>query len=403
MIGNPPYVESRNDCFSEELKDKLQTHMTEIYGNQANKYFPRGADLLIFFFELSLRLITPKGINTLITQNSWLSSDYGKKFQNYILLHTDILCIFDSDFKYFENANINTVITFFRGKNFGKKVTYVKSHENVEKECFSITNGNKLYKATDIKTFISTDILLSEYKWGFLFFSDSIFINLLAKAEKKGSKLSKNDNGFSIGQGINTTKDNLSFNKRVGYSPIFSKEDGAVYKWQNAKVFVNNSIISNDRKKPVLIMPRGIGNRYYCAYNSLNGYSASCVDIYSKKKDFNSVLQLWLFCNSSFCWLMRENSGRKNLGGGMLKAEATDMKLMPLLYNFEINGAVRNLFETANKIEISTDIRNTLDNPFHKRIDDIVSSYLCFTETEKKYITEKLISEIKARNNKSRN
>ena len=84
VIGNPPYLESRSPNFSDELKDQLQALMSERYGRNA-KWFPRGADLLIFFFELSLRLINPNGLNTFITQNSWLDTEFGKKFQEFLL------------------------------------------------------------------------------------------------------------------------------------------------------------------------------------------------------------------------------------------------------------------------------------------------------------------------------
>ncbi|MCI6479147.1 MAG: SAM-dependent methyltransferase [Spirochaetia bacterium] len=49
VIGNPPYVESRNSSFSEELKDSLQKQIQSNYGQEERKCFPRGADLLIFF------------------------------------------------------------------------------------------------------------------------------------------------------------------------------------------------------------------------------------------------------------------------------------------------------------------------------------------------------------------
>lgn len=57
------------------------------------------------------------------------------------------------------------------------------------------------------------------------------------------------------------------------------------------------------------------------------------------------------------------------------------MKLMPLLHNFEITTR-------AKTIEISTDIRETLDNPIHKKIDDIVFSFFEFDEREKNYVIE---------------
>ena len=50
VIGNPPYLESRSPNFSEDLKEQLQRLMISRYGKNA-KWFPRGADLLIFFLS----------------------------------------------------------------------------------------------------------------------------------------------------------------------------------------------------------------------------------------------------------------------------------------------------------------------------------------------------------------
>lgn len=110
VIGNPPYLESRHSNFSESLKDKLQEQLHIRYGKRFD-LIPRGSDLLIYFYELSLRVIKENGINVFITQNSWLDTEYGSQFQKYLRQRTNVLSIIDSDFKSFETANINTVIT----------------------------------------------------------------------------------------------------------------------------------------------------------------------------------------------------------------------------------------------------------------------------------------------------
>ena len=137
MIGNPPYIESRNSSFSKNLKDLLQKQIWNNYGQEDRKCFPRGADLLIFFFELTFRLLNSNGINTFITENSWLSTDYGKKFQKYLLKNINVLGIIDSDYKYFETADINTVVSFFKKKSQMKKskVDYLHSCQKRKSNC----------------------------------------------------------------------------------------------------------------------------------------------------------------------------------------------------------------------------------------------------------------------------
>ncbi len=402
VIGNPPYVESRNESFSDELKDKLEKQLLHNYGDSYKNYFPRGADLLIFFYELSLRLISNVGVNCFITQNSWLSSDYGKKFQNYISQNTDIKAIIDSDFKYFEGANINTVITIFQGKSKGGSVDYIRSHVSLENKTLYKMKRNPDDEKCDLRHFQIDDKLLSDFKWGLLFFTEKQFMDLLLKASKKGSQLNQ-QSGFSIGQGVNTTKNNIVEKSDSNNIPIFVAEDGAPLVWQSATAHVKKTVISKDRKIPVLIMPRGVASRYYCAFNCIDGYSASYVDIYTTgKRDADDVFRIWLFCNSSFACLLRESSGRTNLGGGMLKAEATDMKFFPLLYKFTNIKEIKNIYEQSKSYEVPGNIEISVTDEIHKKIDAIVYEYLDFSIEEQKYIENKLIEAVKRRTEKSK-
>lgn len=402
VIGNPPYVESRNESFSDELKDKLEEQLSQHYGDSYKNYFPRGADLLIFFYELSLRLISTTGVNCFITQNSWLSSDYGKKFQNYISQNTNIKAIVDSDFKYFEGANINTVITIFQGKTKGDSVDYIRSHVSLENKKLYKMKKNPDDEKCDLRHFQIEDKLLSDFKWGLLFFTEKQFMDLLLKASKKGSPLNQ-QSGFSIGQGVNTTKNNIVEKSDPNNIPIFIAEDGAPLVWTSPTAYVKKSVISKDRKIPVLIMPRGVGSRYYCAFNCIDGYSASYVDIYTTgKRDSDDVFRVWLFCNSSFVCLLRESSGRTNLGGGMLKAEATDMKFFPLLCRFSNMKEIKEIYEQAKSYEVPGNIENSVTDEIHKKIDAIVYEYLEFTQEEQTYIKNQLIETVKKRTEKSK-
>ena len=113
VIGNPPYLESRSPEFSSSIKDAIQSDIRTRYQGAATA-FARGADLLIFFYELSFRLLSKDGYNVFITENSWLSTDYGKKFQEWLLANIDVCGIIDSDYKYFSDAEVNTVITILK-------------------------------------------------------------------------------------------------------------------------------------------------------------------------------------------------------------------------------------------------------------------------------------------------
>lgn len=394
VIANPPYIESRNNLFEETLKDQLQEQLFYTYGKQGEKFFSRGADLLIFFYEFALRSISENGVCTFITQNSWLNSDYGKKFQNFLLSHTNVLAIIDSDFKHFTTANINTVITIFLGKQPGKEIKYSKMHKGLQ-PTLEVSEHKKL------KTY---DPLVKEYKWGLLWSSDQVFLELLQKANSRGHILDPQKNGFDIGQGLNISKNNFSNVQLENYVPIYTVKDGATLIWNQEHTYIDRKLISKQRKVPCLILPRGVGKYHYCAYNSISGYSASYVEIYAinNTQSMEDILRVWLFCNSSLCYLMRECSGRKNLGGGLLKAEATDLKKFPLYYAFPEIERIKELFNKAQDIVLNDTIEETLCSSFHKEIDAIVNNFLQLSIEEERYITQKLIQEINARNQKSR-
>ena len=112
VIGNPPYVESRNSMFSDEQKTA--------YGKQVisdwKEYLPRGSDLLIYFYARSAKFLNESGSGCFITQNAWLNTDYGRKFQRFSLNKFSFLKIIDSSSKFFSDSksqNINTIITIF--------------------------------------------------------------------------------------------------------------------------------------------------------------------------------------------------------------------------------------------------------------------------------------------------
>lgn len=399
VIGNPPYLESRNPDFKEELKDALQKEISKNRTTE-QKYFPRGADLLIYFFELSFRLLSKKGQSVLITENAWLSTDYGKLFQDFLINKCSINGIIDSDYKYFETADINTVITFIKNKDKRELVVPIRfyhSHGNL-KDYPCNTLSPQETENVSIKQFDSNDKFLASYKWGVIEKSDKRLINIMeALFEKENRLLSKR---VSIGQGLNITKSNIVYNKNYNVVPYFTSEEGPKYVWSESSCFVNPNVASNSRKKPLLILPRGLGT-HFCCVNRCSGFTSSYVEIYGNIIE-PELLNIWLFCNSSLLWLLREVTGRTNLGGGMLKAEATDLRSIPICYDFKEIDKIANLFHQLTNYSISTNLIETLDDPYHKAIDDIVLSALELKD-EKDYINQQLIKMVSNRMKKSKN
>jgi hypothetical protein len=435
IIGNPPYLESRSSEFTKEMKDDLQQMLDRKIGIQS-KHFPRGTDLMMYFFELSLSLINSDGIITLITQNSWLDTDYGKKFQDFIVGKTSIFAIIDSDYKYFDSVagpNINTVITIFKGKNVlsNNKLKFLRFHENFERVPNTFSDLKRLgeEKLATISTYEITDELLKEYKWGLLLSSEDIFINLLKELNKKGKLINEiSSANYDIGQGLNLSSkyviNYVTVNQfpsiEQALIPFMTNSDGAKFILKETEEFIIDksklsTVIQEELKKegillfdpnstrkskPTLILPRGIG-RHFCAFNDADAFSSSFVDVYIEDDNFENILRLWCFLNSSILWLIREVSGRKNLGGGMLKAEATDLKSFPLYFDFEEIDEIQDVFKVLGKRE-SKSILNEIDTPEHKKIDEIVFNYLNIPESKRSALIELLRKKVDQRSKKSK-
>lgn len=399
VIGNPPYLESRSPEFSSSLKDAIQSDIRTRYQGAATA-FARGADLLIFFYELSFRLLSKDGYNIFITENSWLSTDYGKKFQEYLLTKIDVCGIIDSDYKYFSDAEVNTVITILKNKTNRTPlpVSFIHCHGNMKNFPVNLYDKDNV-DGVSIKKFNSDDILFDSYKWSVPFNADEEILMILKSLYRyEDVTLARK---IGIGQGLNLKKDKILYTSDGDTVPYFTSDAGSAYVWQSSSCFlkINNAIMA--RKRPLLIMPRGIGT-HFCCVNECNGYSSSYVEIYvNSQLSQSEILKIWLFCNSSLFWLIRELTGRTNLGGGMLKAEATDLKTIPICYDFGEEEVILSIYNKAHNKRISTKIEETLADEVHCQIDNIVNQYLNIADRQV-FIKETLKSRILLRKKKSR-
>lgn len=361
--------------------------------------FPRGADLLIFFYELSLRLLNPNGYNVFITENSWLSTDYGKLFQNFLLKKCEVHAIIDSEYKYFETADINTIITIIRNRkenNDNLSVKFFHCNGSLEKypcNTFSIHDTENV----TLKSFLSSDKLLQNYKWGVIIRAEQKLLRIIETISQLEDKSLSSK--ISIGQGLNLTKSHIVYSQSSRTYPYYTSEIGPTYSWSNSSCYVSKDDISGSRKKPILIMPRGIGT-HFCSINECSGYTSSYVEVYGDLSH-EETLNIWLFCNSSLFWLLREITGRTNLGGGMLKAEATDLKSIPICYNFNKPSEILAIYMSVKDKVIDTSISATLNDNRHKMIDAIVLKFFGL-DNEESYIVNTLQDMVSRRMKKSK-
>ena len=177
VIGNPPYVESRNSLLSDEMKDAYISQLLSDWGEE----LPRGSDLLMYFLARAPKLLHSRGHGYLITQNAWLSTDYGKKFQDFSLGRFSIWRIVDTSAKFFSDRNgpqINAVIVVF-------------GHQPHEHIAYEIVNDSM--ETTTGKSFPARHSM----KWGHLAAMPEFFTDMLVEMAKRAGTTGN----ISLGQG----------------------------------------------------------------------------------------------------------------------------------------------------------------------------------------------------------
>lgn len=83
VIGNPPYVRQEE---IKHLKDSLKSHYDCYTGT---------ADLYVYFYERSIKLLKPYGAFAFITSNKWYRTKYGEKLRDWMNWNTRLRRIID--------------------------------------------------------------------------------------------------------------------------------------------------------------------------------------------------------------------------------------------------------------------------------------------------------------------
>ena len=375
VIGNPPYVESRNSLLSDDMKEAYLSQVLSDWGES----LPRGSDLLIYFLARAPKLMRDLGHGYLITQNAWLSTDYGKKFQDFSLNKFSVQKIIDTSAKFFSDSNgpqINAVVAIF-GKQLQEDVKYEIVDDRMEK--------------TATRTFAAQHAM----KWGHLAAMPEFFVDMLSEmAVRTGS-----GGNITFGQGLNFPLKEL--NLTGSNQPIIVKDVHFVAVSADGRVRADRISASRKGKVPALIMPRGIGDRFYCTFNTCRAFSYSGVELYLPDAMWDSDLHycLWAYLNSSFAWLFREITGRRNLGGGLLKAEATDMKALPIDFDFDFADEAKAVFKVL-KDRTPLPLAQEIRTDEHTAIDQMVFDYFDFSGMQND-TQERLLEQVAFRTRRS--
>ena len=178
-----------------------------------------------------------------------------------------------------------------------------------------------------------------------------------------------------------------------------SKKDIKVLEIEKIKTFDPSS---TSKKPPKLFLPRGVSDKHYCTLNLNDSFTDSAVDIYFNKEFGNyeeRLLNFWVFLNSSIFKLYRELSGRKSLGGGLLKAEATDLINLNIYHELKNFKKIDKLFQIFKEKEVEN-IEDTLNNKYYLDLDDIVMNHLKISKYSEK-IRKLLLDKVNLRHKKS--
>lgn len=105
VIGNPPYIFSRNQSFSDDMKKYyLSTYKVSEY--QANTY--------TFFIELAYKLMRKGGTFSFIIPNNFLTIQTNSKIREFITKETSDVILINSLDKIFSDASVDNCIIFFK-------------------------------------------------------------------------------------------------------------------------------------------------------------------------------------------------------------------------------------------------------------------------------------------------
>lgn len=180
VIGNPPYIRH-------EILGKLKDYLKKDY-----KVFAGTADILVYFYELGLRLLKPNGKFSFITSNKFMRANYGKALRIYLwklnlyeIIDFGELPVFD------EVATFPVIVNLTNGKNAESvRFTQVKtlkfdSLESLIKETSSVLSASAF----------------SGENWTL---ADSQIVNIIEKVKKIGVPLKDYLTDCDIYYGIKT-------------------------------------------------------------------------------------------------------------------------------------------------------------------------------------------------------
>lgn len=185
IIGNPPFVEHKKLTeFRARIKDLK-------YETQSGT-----ADLYIYFYERSIKLLKQNGIFAFISSNKFFKTNYGSPLRDYLSKLQTIIIVDFTDYHVFD-ALVSSCIFILRKVKPIKNFTYV----NIEED---FVNQN-IYSYLMTKKEEYPQYLLKEKYWQF----DSIeYFKLKSQIEYQGRQIGSIPS-ISVNRGVTTGRNEI--------------------------------------------------------------------------------------------------------------------------------------------------------------------------------------------------
>ena len=181
VIGNPPYV--RQELLGATVKSFYLKKYPEVYN--------RIADLYVYFYALSIKILKVEGLLGFITSNKWMERKYGYELRIFLKQYELIEIINFGELKIFADASAEPAIIILKNKKTDHAIKYacVKSME----ESFQ----------TPYKTDIFKKEALNDEIWRF---TDPLISSVLKKFNSGNKTLDEYTEGgvcYGIKTGLN--------------------------------------------------------------------------------------------------------------------------------------------------------------------------------------------------------
>ncbi len=206
VIGNPPYVRQEN--IDNDIKNK--------YMLRHNNVTTSTADLYVYFYELSIKLLAPKGLLGFITPNKWMERKYGVNLRKYLKEYNILKIINYGELSIFDDASTEPATIILKNEKNSNEIAYlmVKSLDEAQSLDYKTITykkeslSNEIWRFTNpiissiLDKFKDTKINITDYtkggvyygiKTGFnkAFIIDEVTYNHIVKEDSNLKKLLK--------------------------------------------------------------------------------------------------------------------------------------------------------------------------------------------------------------------